>query len=132
MPTIVRKSFPAIVETRREILHAVSWQVRSNIWSPPTDVYEIEQSFVVKVEVAGMREEDFEVAVENNVLIIGGNRPDLSERRAYYQMEIRSGRFEIAIELPAPVDVETAVAEYKDGFLVINLPKADPKQIEVK
>lgn len=132
MPTIVRKSFPTIVEARREILHTVSWQVRSSVWSPPTDVYETHEGFVIKVEVAGMREEDFEVAVENNVLMIGGNRPDPNERRAYYQMEIRSGRFKIAIELPAPVDVETAVAEYKDGFLMINLPKADPKQIEVE
>jgi len=132
MPTIVRKSFPAIVEARREILHAISWQVRSSVWTPPTDVYETEDGFVIKVEVAGMREEDFEVAVENNVLMIGGSRSDPNERRAYHQMEIRSGRFEIAIELPSPVEVEMATAEYKDGFLMINLPKASPKQIEVE
>ena len=132
MPTIVRKSFPAIVEARREILHAISWQVRSSVWTPPTDVYETEDGFVIKVEVAGMREEDFEVAVENNVLMIGGSRSDPNERRAYHQMEIRSGRFEFAIELPSPVEVEMATAEYKDGFLMINLPKASPKQIEVE
>jgi len=132
MPTIVRKSFPAIVETRREIFHTVSWQVRSGVWSPPTDVYETEEGFVIKVEVAGMREEDFEVAIENNVLMISGNRLDTNERRAYYQMEIRSGRFEISLELPTPIEVEMAIAEYKDGFLMINLPKANPKQIEVE
>ena len=131
MPTVVRKSFPTIMETRREIIQAISWQVRANVWSPPTDVYETEGGFVVKVEVAGMREEDFEVALENNVLMISGNRPDLGERRAYYQMEIRSGRFEIAIEVPAPVEVEKAIAEYRDGFLWIHLPKINRHQIEV-
>ena len=132
MPTIIRKSFPTIVETRREIFHAIGWQVRSNVWSPPTDVYETEERVIVKMEVAGIREEDFEVAVENNILIISGFRPDLNERRAYHQMEIRFGRFEIAIELPVPVEVEKAAAEYKDGFLTINLPKESPKEIKAE
>jgi len=47
MPTIVRKSSSAVTETRREILHAVSWHVRST-WSPPTDVYETEENCVIK------------------------------------------------------------------------------------
>ena len=132
MPTIVRKSFPAIFEARREIFHTISWQVRSSVWTPPTDLYETEEGFVVKVEIAGMHEEDFEVAIENNVLMISGNRSDLNERRAYYQMEIRTGKFEIAIEMPAPINVEKAIAEYKDGFLMINLPRANAKQTEVE
>ena len=132
MPTIVRRSIPTIIETRREIFHAVSWQIRSSGWSPPTDVYETEDGFVVRVEVAGMRDDDFEIAVENNVLMISGNRSDLNERRAYHQMEIRFGKFEIAVEIPVPVEIEKSVAEYKDGFLVIHLPKASPKQIEVE
>ena len=131
MPTIVRKSFPNIVEARREIFHTISWQVRSSVWTPPTDLYETEDGFVVKVEIAGMREEDFEVAIEKNVLMISGNRSDLNERRAYYQMEIRTGKFEIAIEMPAPINVEKAIAEYKDGFLMINLPKVNAKRTEV-
>ena len=132
MPTIVRKSVSTVTETRRDVLHAISWHVRSSLWSPPTDVYETEANCVVKVEVAGMRDEDFEVALENNVLTISGIRLDLNERRAYHQMEIRFGKFEIAVSLPAPVDVEKAVAEYKDGFLVVLLPKADVKHIEVE
>ena len=128
MPTIVRKSISTVTETRREILHAVSWHVRSTTWRPPTDLYETEENFVIKVEVAGMRDEDFEVAFENNVLMIHGHRPDLNEKRAYHQMEIRFGKFEIAVEIPVIVDLEKAIAEYKDGFLVIILPKVASKQ----
>ena len=130
MPTIVRKSVSAMGETRREVLHTVSWHVRSSIWNPPTDVYETEDNYVIKVEIAGMRDEDFEVAFENNILMISGYRSDLNERRAYHQMEIRFGRFELAVEIPAPVDIEKATAEYKDGFLTIVLPKSDVKQKE--
>lgn len=125
MPTIVRKSVSAIAETRREILHSVSWHVRSNVWSPPTDVYETEEKYVIKVEIAGMRDDDFEVAFENQILMIAGYRSDLNERRAYHQMEIRFGRFEIAVEVPMIVDMEKATAEYRDGFLTIVLPKRE-------
>ena len=132
MPTVIRKSFPSAMETRREIVQAVGWQVRANVWCPPTDVYETDEGIVVKVEVAGMREEDFEVAIQDNVLIISGNRPDFNERRAYYQMEIRSGKFEIALAIPTPTKEEMAVAEYKDGFLVVNLPKANQNKTGVE
>ncbi len=132
MPAIVRKSFQNIIESRREILQTISWQVRSSVWSPPTDVYETEAQFVVRVEIAGMRDDNFEVAVENNVLRIAGHRPDHTERRAYHQMEIWFGSFEIAVELPVPVDVEGSQAEYKDGFLMITLPKTQSKEIKVE
>ena len=128
MPTIVRKSSTTLLETRREVLHAVSWQVRSNVWSPPTDVYETEEAYVACVEIAGMREDDFEVMVENNTLLISGSRPDYTERRAYQQMEIRFGKFSTAVNLPGPVDIEQARAEYKDGFLTVIIPKATPNQ----
>lgn len=129
MPTIIRKSFPVIYESRREILHTINWQVRSGVWCPPTDVYETEENFVVRIEIAGMREDDFEVAMENEVLLISGVRPGSSERCAYHQMEIGFGRFDIAVEVTVPVDIESSVAEYKDGFLMINLRKATPKDI---
>jgi len=127
MPTIMRKSVSATSETRREILHTISWTVRSSIWSPSTDVYETEANYVIKVEIAGMRDEDFEVSVENHILMISGFRSDLNERRAYHQMEIRFGRFELAVEIPVAVNIEKATAEYKDGFLTIVLPKSEVK-----
>ena len=132
MPPIVRKSGPALVEYRREILHAVSWQVRSNVWSPPTDEYETEDSYVVRVEIGGMQEDDFEVVLENNTLLISGSRSDLPERRAYHQMEIRFGRFATAVDIPGVIDAENSTAQYKDGFLIVKLPKIKPSQIKVE
>lgn len=132
MPTIVRKSLSASIETRRDVPQTVSWHIRSSMWNPPTDVYETEKNYVVKVEIAGMRDEDFDVAFENNTLWISGYRPDVNERRAYHQMEIRFGRFELAVEIPEPVEIEKATAEYKDGFLMIVLPKSNKKQEKVE
>lgn len=132
MPTIVRRTHPTMIEARREIFHAVSWQVSFSGWNPPTDVFETEENFIVRVEIAGMKDADFDVAIENQILMISGNRSEPNERRAYRQMEIRFGKFEIAVEISVPVEIERAVAEYKDGFLVVQLPKLSPKHIEVE
>jgi HSP20 family protein len=137
MPTSIRKLHPSsgyLIEGRREILHAVGWQVqvRAGVWSPPTDAYETEVAYVVRVEVAGMREENIDITVEENVLVISGSRPDVPERRAYHQMEIRFGKFETIISLPGPIDLEQSRAEYEDGFLTVTLPKAKPNQISVQ
>jgi HSP20 family protein len=132
MPTIIRRSFPSVMESRREVFVTTTWHVHSNLWTPPTDVYETEENFMVKVEIAGMREDDLEVSVEDQVLLIRGTRPDINERRAYHQMEIRFGKFEINLGLPRGLDLDNAAAEYKDGFLTIVFPKSQPKQIEVE
>jgi HSP20 family protein len=132
MPTIVRKSNTVLMENRRKVIQAVSWQVRASVWSPPTDMYETEKTYVARVEIAGMREDDFEVMVENNTLLISGTRPDFMEQRAYQQMEIRFGKFSTAVSLPGPIDMEQARAEYKDGFLTVIIPKATPNQNKVK
>ncbi|HJS18591.1 MAG TPA: Hsp20/alpha crystallin family protein [Anaerolineales bacterium] len=132
MPTIIRKPVTNVMETRRDVLLASRWPVHSNVWTPPTDVYEADANLIVKLEIAGVREEDIEVTVEEQVLLIRGNRLDQNERRAYHQMEIRFGKFEIAIGLPSDINVEESSAHYKDGFLTIILPKKQAKQIEVE
>jgi HSP20 family protein len=132
MPTVIRKSGETLMDFRRETLQAVSWQIRPTVWSPPTDAYETEDTYIVRMEIAGMREEDFEVTLENDTLLISGSRADLPERRAYHQMEIRFGKFATAVGVPGPVNVEKALAEYKDGFLTIVLPKSKPNQIKVE
>jgi HSP20 family protein len=137
MPTSIRKSRTpsgSPVESRREVLHAVGWQVqvRAGVWSPPTDVYETKKSYVVRVEIAGMHENDFEITVEDKFLTVRGSRPDVPERRAYQQMEIRFGKFETAVGLPGPIDLEASHADYTEGFLTITLPKAKPSQVQVK
>ena len=134
MPPVIRKTEPtgALVDRRRHVLQALGWQVRSMVWSPPTDLYETENAYLVRVEISGMRDQDFEVNLENNYLVISWNRPDIPERRAYHQMEIRFGSFSTAITLPGAVNVDESTAVYEDGFLLVILPKARPEQIQVE
>ena len=112
----------------------VNWRIRSNphTWRPPTDVYEREDSIVVRVEIAGMNDSDFSISLDQNILLIRGVRPDVNERRAYHQMEINFGEFLTGVELQTPIDTERVTAEYQNGFLWVFLPKAQPRVIKIK
>lgn len=131
MPTVIRRSDSyTVTERRRGLGRGLGWEVTSGAWSPPTDLYEHADEYVVSVEIAGMRESDFEVVYANGALVVSGQRPDISERRAYHQMEIHFGKFSSAVALPGPVDLDGSQAEYRNGFLVVRLPKA--KRVDVK
>jgi len=97
--------------------------MRSPAWRPPTDVYEIDDAVIVRVEIAGMHETDFSIILDGRYLSIRGVRQDVTERRAYHQMEIRFGEFNVDVEMPAAIDVENVQATYQNGFLKIILPK---------
>jgi HSP20 family protein len=137
MPASIKKSRSttgSLADSRRDIYQAVGWQVqvRSGAWSPPTDVYETTENYIIRVEIAGMREDDFEIVIDNNLLSISGSRPDELERRAYQQMEIRFGKFETTIGLPGPVNIDGAGADYRGGFLTVTIPKMQVSKIEVQ
>ena len=123
MPTIIRKRQSLLEGIKREAYEAPIWLVRPKLWRPPTDVYESEKGVIVKVEIAGIRDEDIEVTLQGTLLLINGARSDSSERRAYHQMEIPFGKFSIDIELPSSVSTDDSHAEYKDGFLIIYFPR---------
>jgi len=115
------------------IPEAIHWRLtmRPHVWRPPTDMYETEEAIVVRVEIAGMREQDFSIALEDRTLSIRGIRSDPTERLAFYQMEIPFGEFSTEVELPIPIITEGVEAIYRDGFLLITLPKAHPQHIQV-
>lgn len=122
-------SMPLRPETSNHLHIRVGAQ--SRLWTPPTDVYETEQDVVVRVEIAGMQKSEFSILLEGNLLTIQGNRPDVAGRRAFHQMEIPFGEFRSQVELHWEIDHTAVRAEYKDGFLVVTLPKAKPFTVEI-
>lgn len=118
----------------REVEQAGAWTVRqrSHVWRPPTDIYEVEDAFVVLVEVAGMREAEFAVTLDRQLLSIRGVRADREGPKAYHQMEVAYGEFVTEVQIPVPVEAPRIEASYADGFLRVRLPKARPRQIAVR
>jgi HSP20 family protein len=100
-------------------------------WRPPTDVHETESAFTVVVEAAGMRQSEFKVSLDDNLLTISGVRPNPAPRAICHQMEIYSGEFRTEIYLVAAIDADGIEATYADGFLTVTLPKARTRRIPV-
>lgn len=102
-------------------------------WRPPTDVYESDDHIIIKVEIAGMEQENFEITYYKNILSISGCRKDEnSSRKSFHQLEIGYGEFLSTIEINLPIQVDLAEAIYKNGFLILKLPKSKPKSIKIK
>lgn len=106
-------------------------------WSPAVDVYEDKDNVRVKAELPGMKKEDIEVSVADNMLHIAGERKEETEHKetGSYHSERYFGRFQRSLPLPEPVQGDKIHAEYRDGILTITCPKTEEakrKQIEVK
>lgn len=107
-----------------------------NVWSPSLDVYDDKDAFVVALEVAGLRKEDFEISFHDGVLSIAGERKaeESKEGSTCFRRERFYGRFSRSVAIPAAVQSDKITAAYKDGVLTVTLPKAEeakPKQIAV-
>ena len=89
------------------------------------DVYQTEKDVVIQSAIAGVRPEELDITVENDVVTIRGIRknPDEKEQKQYLHEECFWGLFSRQIFLPEEVDVKNTHASMKDGILTLSLPK---------
>jgi HSP20 family molecular chaperone IbpA len=118
-------------EFSKQGLYDHGFSDRQNSYRPPVDVIELENDFVVRVEIAGMRENDFNIRYEKGILTVLGNRKDPHKANTFHQMEIRYGDFRIDILLNQPIVANSIGAVYDNGFLEIRLNKAVSKEIHI-
>jgi HSP20 family protein len=100
------------------------------LWRPPTDVFETENEVVILMELAGMKQKDFSITLQDNILTIKGDRKERSwpEKMTYRNMEINYGMFERNIYLPEDINPKEVSANYQDGYLVIKILKKKRKK----
>ncbi|HEY63781.1 MAG TPA: Hsp20/alpha crystallin family protein [Caldilineae bacterium] len=106
-------------------------------WSLALDVAEDEDNFIVKATIPGVRPEDLDVSIADNVLTIRGEikADEEIKEEQYHIRERRYGSFSRSVRLPAPVDADKVEATYENGVLTLRIPKAEevrPKRIPVK
>ena len=89
------------------------------------DVYQTEKDVVIQSAIAGVRPEELDITVENDVVTIRGIRknPDEKEQKQYLHEECFWGPFSRQIFLSEEVDVKNAEAAMKDGILTLRLHK---------
>jgi HSP20 family protein len=104
---------------------------------PAVDVYQTKNDVVIEASLPGLKAEDVNLSIENDVLTIEGKIEQKSEvdDKEYYRREVRMGSFHRAVALPASVQSDKADAKFEDGILKVVIPKAEhakPKTINIK
>ncbi|MBT4850299.1 Hsp20/alpha crystallin family protein [Candidatus Parcubacteria bacterium] len=103
---------------------------------PAIDVYEEKDNVIVEATLAGIKPEEVEINVHDDVLTLEGKRQTSSEidEKNYYRKEVRSGSFHRSVILPASVQADKAKAKFENGMLKVLLPKeteSKPKNIKI-
>jgi HSP20 family protein len=95
--------------------------------SPKVDIYDEADSFVVKAEIPGIKKEDVEVNLTNDMITISGEkkREEEVEKKGFYRMECSYGSFSRSFRLPEDVQTDKAKATFKDGVLEVKIPKTE-------
>lgn len=120
-----------------DIQAEMTWQrmiVRQTaVWRPPTDVYELDSKLVILVEIAGMRDSDFQLVLHGRHLMISGVRRLAAARQdaTCLQMEVKHGQFRTDVYLPWEVQRDQVTATYQDGMLHVELLQAPRSQIRI-
>ncbi|MBO0790439.1 MAG: Hsp20/alpha crystallin family protein [Ktedonobacteraceae bacterium] len=117
----------ALRQSQQAMLH------RSKTWRPLADILESATMMTVKIELAGMQEEDIEVTLYEDALVISGVRHDdhaLQENLYYHEAQIRYGPFRVEVFITSPIDRDEVTARYENGFLTVDLPKLPASQPE--
>ena len=103
-------------------------------WMPPVDIEEDDREYLLKAELPGMKKEDVKLKVEGGTLSISGERKEEKDKK-HHRIERSYGVFQRSFTLPEGTLPEKISAEFKDGVVLVHLPKdekAKPKAIEVK
>mgnify|MGYP001553438039 FL=1 len=96
-------------------------------WRPSVDISETEKHYLIKVELPEVEKDDVDVAIENGILTISGERHFESEEETETKHRIESmyGRFARSFTLPSDVDEANISARSKNGVLKVRLPKIE-------
>jgi HSP20 family protein len=111
---------------------------KAEVLHPRVDIYERNDTLIIKTDLPGLKKEDIQVSIDEGDLIIQGQSKAENELKEedYYRWERAAGRFYRRLGLPFETKLDKIEASFKDGVLEIRIPKApnkkpEPKKIEV-
>lgn len=116
---------------------------KESIWRPAIEVKQNDKKYKVKVQLPGVKKDDIKVEIDNDFMTISAEIEEEKEKKEehenerYHTSEIRYGRYQRTISFDHPIKVDESSATYKNGVLVINIPKqkveeAKAKMLEIK
>lgn len=127
----MNRLFDELMRTDREL---TQFPESGNVlWAPAIELKETETDLVLKAIVPGIEAKDLDVQVsETGVSIAGEHREEKhTEKKGYFRSELQYGQFQRTIPLPVSVKHDQVQSEFKDGVLILTLPKAEPTRRSV-
>jgi HSP20 family protein len=113
-----------------------AWPVGKTAYAftPRVNVRETDEEIVVSAELPGLEGKDFDISLEEDVLVLKGEKRSEHEekREGFHQVESVSGSFERRLRLPCEVDADEVKATYKNGVVTVVLPKRPEDRPEVR
>jgi HSP20 family protein len=105
-------------------------------WIPAMDLVETDEAMVLRADLPGLKRDDIEIEVKDNVLTVSGERKAEHEDKGegYYRVERAFGRFARSLDLPQGIDASGVKAEFNDGVLEVRIPKPEerkPQKVEI-
>jgi HSP20 family protein len=134
--TFVPKAFTHLVDSM--LTDALPVYDNAMAYRPRVDVLEREKQYELHIMMPGLNKEDIKIDLEEKKLTISAERKQESEESGvkYHAVESFFGKFSRSFNLPKNSDIENIGAEFKNGILVVSIPKAEPaktsKSIEIK
>jgi len=118
----VRNNFDRIVESIFKPGVAFG-EAYANV--PAVDVYEDKNNVFVKAEIPGLKKEDMDVSLTDDILTLSSTKSETREEKKenFYRKEIREGSFSRSLEIPCEIDRDRITASYSNGVLEVVLPK---------
>ena len=106
-------------------------------WTPPMDLVEGDDAFVLRADLPGMSEGDVSIEVQDATLTVSGERRAEHEerQRGWYRVERSFGRFSRSLTLPEGVDHEGIRASFDKGVLEVRIPKPEvrkPRRVAIQ
>lgn len=104
-------------------------------WFPAADVYERESEYLIALDLPGVERGALDVGLDENRLTVRGERKAVDAEARPRRAERPSGRFARSFTLPDTVEREGVTADYKDGVLLLRVPKRreqQPRRVEIK
>jgi HSP20 family protein len=97
-------------------------------WSPPVDIEETDDAYIVEAEVPGVKKKDLNIDIMGNELTISGEIKERKREGVVRQRTRKVGSFFDLVVLPENVDADTMKADLDNGVLTVRLPKSQRAQ----
>lgn len=109
-------------------------QARDLSFRPNTDVFRRGNDLIIRIEMPGLREEDYRITASSDSIEVNGVRVDYACKDGFYQMEIPFGEFRTTVDIPAEIRIDGSrvSAWYDQGFLYIRCPRMSSRKIRIE